>query len=206
MSSRPRICVEHGRVDLVRLADEAEVDDFLDIGTGIDHGAGDLAREHHVAVLAAKADRLAAGLVDEADDLLVDRAREHHLDDLDRRRVGDAQAAGEFRLDAEPLEHVADLRPAAVHDHRIDGGLLQQHDVAGEAPRHLLLAHGMAAVFHDDDLLVVALHVRQRFGEDVGDIVGRNGHRGLSRQSGGHVAGSNVAAPFSELRARAKEG
>ena len=57
-------------------------------------------------------------------------------------------------------------------------GLLQQHDVAGEAARQLLLAHGVAAVFHHDDLLVVALHVRQRLGQDAGDVVGRNGHRG----------------------------
>src|SRR5262249_20630367 len=49
----------------------------------------------------------------------------------------------------------------------------------GEALRHLLLAHGMAAIFHDDGLLVVTLHVRQRFGEDAGDIVGPNGHRGI---------------------------
>ena len=70
------------------------------------------------------------------------------------------------RLDAEPLEHRADLRPAAMHHHRIDRGLLQQHDVAREAARQLLVAHGVAAVLHDDDLLVVALHVRQRLGEE----------------------------------------
>ena len=144
-----------------------------------------LAGEHHVAVLAAQADRLAAGRVDEADDLLVDRAGQHHLDDLDGRRVGDAQAAGELRLDAEPLEHLADLRAAAMHHDRIDGGLLHQHDVAREAPRQVLVAHGVAAVFHHDDLLVVALHVRQRFRQDAGDVVGRNGHRGDLRTAGG---------------------
>ena len=122
---------------------------------------------HHVAVLAAQPDGLAAGGVDVADDLLVDRAGQHHLDDLDGRGVGDAQAGGEFRLDAELLEHGRDLRAAAVHHHRIDRGLLQQHDVAGEIARGLLLAHGMAAVFDDDDLLVVALHVRQRLRQDA---------------------------------------
>ena len=79
--------------------------------------------------------------------------------------------AGEFRLDAEPLEHLADLRPAAMHHHRVDGGLLHQHDVAGEALGQRLLAHGVAAVFHHDDFLVVALHVRQRLRQDMGDIV-----------------------------------
>ena len=164
----------------------------------------DLARLHHVAVLAAQPDGLAAGGVDVADDLLVDRAGQHHLDDLDGRRVGDAQAAGEFRLDAELLEHGLDLRAAAMHHHRIDRGLLEQDDVAGEVARRLLLAHGVAAVFHDDDLLVVALHVRQRLGQDAGlrlrvDL-GRFAHRfglvgaGGSSRCGG--APDNASAPF----------
>ena len=37
--------------------------------------------------------------------------------------------------------------------------------------RRCLVAHGVAAVFHHDDFLVVALHVGQRFGEDAGDVV-----------------------------------
>ena len=37
--------------------------------------------------------------------------------------------------------------------------------------RQRLLAHGVAAVFHHHDLLVIALHVRQRLRQDVGDIV-----------------------------------
>ena len=52
-----------------------------------------LRADHHVAVLAAQPDRLAAGFVDVADHLLVDRAGEHHFDDLERLLVGDAQAA-----------------------------------------------------------------------------------------------------------------
>ena len=127
----------------------------------------DFARLHHVAVLAAKPDGLAAGGVDVADDLLVDRAGQHHLDDLDGLFVGDAQAVDEFRLDAELLQHGGDLRAAAVHHHRIDRGLLEQHHVAGEIARGLLLAHGVAAIFHHDDFLVVALHVRQRLGQDA---------------------------------------
>ena len=173
---------------VLRLADEAEIDHLLDVGIrDRRRWAGDLAGQHHVAVLAAQPDRLAAGLVDVAHDLLVDRAGEHHLDDLDGRGVGDAQAGGEFRLDAEPLEHLADLRPAAVHHHRVDGGLLHQHDVAGEIARDLLLAHGVAAVFHHDGLLVVALHVRQRLRQDAGDVVGRDGH-------GGHGATGRLVA------------
>src|SRR5262249_33180986 len=36
--------------------------------------------------------------------------------------------------------------------------------------------HGMTTIFHDDDLVVVLLHVRQCFGEDAGDIERRYGH------------------------------
>ena len=77
---------------------------------------------------------------------------------------------GEFRLDAEPLEHGRDLRPAAMHHHRIDRGLLQQHDVAGKGFGGFLGAHGMAAIFDDDGFLVILLHMRQRFRQDAGLI------------------------------------
>jgi len=56
--------------------------------------------------------------------------------------------------------------------HRIDRGLFQEHDVAGEIARGLLVAHGVAAIFHHHGRLVVALHVRQGFGQDAG-LVGR---------------------------------
>ncbi len=55
-----------------------------------------------------------------------------------------------------------------MHHHGIDRGLLEQHDVAGEIARGLFVAHGVAAIFYDDDFLVVLLHVRQRFRQDAG--------------------------------------
>ena len=53
--------------------------------------------------------------------------------------------------------------------------------------RGVFLAHGVAAVFDHDDFLVVALHMRQRFGEDAGlfERAGRFvGHVGVSDRSG----------------------
>ena len=126
---------QHRDVDLVGLADKAEVDHPLDVRIGVDHGARQFARDHHVAVLAAQPDRLAAGFVDVADHLFVDEAGEHHLDDFQRLLVGDAQPRLVLRLHADPLEHGLDLRAAAVHHDRIDRGLLEQHDVAGEFAR-----------------------------------------------------------------------
>src|SRR3546814_12423603 len=71
-------------------------------------------------ILARNADRAAAEPGDPADDLLVDLAREDHLGNLGGRRVGDAKPADKGRFDAELFQHRADLRPAAVHDDRID--------------------------------------------------------------------------------------
>jgi hypothetical protein len=115
-----------------------------------------------------KADSLAAGSIDVADDLLVDRSGQHHFDDLDSLFVRDPQAGSKFRFDAELLEHGFDLGPASMHDHRVDSSLFEQDDVAGKIARHLFLAHGVAAVFHHDDLLVVALHGWQRLYQNAG--------------------------------------
>jgi hypothetical protein len=54
------------------------------------------------AVLAGQADRLAAGLIDQVDNILVDLAAEHHFDDFHRFGVGDAHPLDEFALLADP--------------------------------------------------------------------------------------------------------
>ena len=62
---------------------------------------------------------------------------------------------------------------------------------AANPARRRLVAHGVAAVFHDHDLLVVALHVRQGLRQDAGDVVRADGHGtelwALGVRSGGAV-------------------
>ena len=55
-----------------------------------------------------------------------------------------------------------------MHHHRIDGGLLEQHDVAGECLGDIFSAYGMAAIFDDDGFIVIFLHVRQCFRQNAG--------------------------------------
>jgi hypothetical protein len=74
----------------------------------------------------------------------------------------------ELALDAELLEHRADLRSAAMDDNDIDADHLHQDDVLGEVARSLGIAHGMAAIFHHERLAGITLHIRQRFGQDLG--------------------------------------
>ena len=91
-----------------------------------------LARADEGAVLAGQADGAAAVLVDQIDDVLVDLPAEHHLDHVHGLGVGDAHALDELALLAEALEQVVDLRPAAVHHHRVHADQLEQHHVARE--------------------------------------------------------------------------
>ena len=70
-----------------------------------------------------------------------------------------------------------------MYDDGVDAGLFEQHDVAGELARLGLVAHGVAAVFHDHGGIVVAQHVRQRLHQDFGLLLGigleRLGHEGF---------------------------
>jgi hypothetical protein len=82
--------------------------------------------------------------------------------------VGDADAVPELRLDPEPIQHLVDLRTAAVDDDRVDPDVLQQHHVLCEPILERRVRHRMAAVFHDDGLAAERADVRQGFDQDVG--------------------------------------
>ena len=127
----------------------------------------DLACQDQVAVLAADADGDAAAFVDVGHDRLVDRAGQDHLDDLHGRGIGDAQAVHEGALDADPLQHLVDLRAAAMDHDRVHADLLHQHDVARDQVAELGIGHGVAAVLHDEGGVVVPAHVGQRLGDGL---------------------------------------
>ena len=55
-----------------------------------------------------------------------------------------------------------------MDDDRQHARLFQQHHILGEILGSRRIAHGMAAIFDDDNLLIVALHVRQRLGQRLG--------------------------------------
>ncbi len=65
-----------------------------------------------------------------------------------------------------------------MHHHRLDARLLEQNDVLGEILLRGGIAHGVAAILDHDHLLIIALHMRQRLGQDLGlDMdVGQIGH------------------------------
>ena len=162
-------------INLYGIAHVADVDRLHDVGLGVRH-LGDLLGHHQVGILAADTDRFAALAVDGGDDLLVDGAGQHHLDDIDSGLVGDAQAVDEIGLDLELLQHGGDLRAAAMHHDRVHARLLQVDDVLGEGVGQCLVAHGMPAELDDDRLLVIADQVRQRLGQDARLVLGIHLH------------------------------
>jgi hypothetical protein len=55
-----------------------------------------------------------------------------------------------------------------VNDDRVDAGLLEKRDIRGERLAEFGVAHGVAAVFHDDRLVFVTLHIGQRLCQKLG--------------------------------------
>ena len=50
----------------------------------------------------------------------------------------------------------------------MDAEQFQQDNIAGEGLGEFGVDHGMAAILDDDGLVVIALQVRQRFGQGAG--------------------------------------
>ena len=179
--------VDDRGVDAFGFADKAEVDDLFDGAAGIAGGALHLHGAYQTGVLARNAGSAATGALDPGDEFLVDRTGQHHFGHLRGGGIGDAQAIDEAAFDAQPLQHRADLRAAAMDDDGQDTDRLQQHDVFGKILRQCRIAHGMAAVFDDEDLARIALQIGQRFdqrfrlGEHFG--VGSMGHGSPIRRS-----------------------
>ena len=160
--------------------------DHGDVAVGqavVDHLGADLDDLAHQAVLlvqllgleesavqAAQANGPAAQVVDDGDQVLVHLAAENLLDDVHGLLVGVAKAVHEVGLLADLLQHVRDLRAAAVdHDHP-DADQVQQDDVADDGAAELVGDHGVAAVFDDHGLAVVFLNVGQGFHQGGGAL------------------------------------
>ncbi len=122
------------------------------------------------AVLAGEAYRLAALAVDLGHDGLVDLAPQHHFDHVHGRGIGQAHAFNKGRLDAHLEKHGVDLRPSAVHHHRVEPDKLQQGDVTREILLELVVHHGVTTVLDHDGHPRKAPDIRQRFDEYAGNL------------------------------------
>ena len=154
-------------VDVLDLADEAVIEAVALVK---------LDRLDHVVVHTGEADRFAAGVVDELDEVLVDLAAEDRLDDVHGLFVGITQAVDEFALLAGLLQHGGDLRTAAVDDDDPDTDERQHDDVVDDRSAQFFRDHRVPAVLDDDGLAIVPLDVGQRLDEGLCPLFRRDVH------------------------------
>ncbi len=171
--------MQHAGIDPVGFTDQTEIEVAFDLAIGIRDAAGELAGADQPAILARNTNGERAGAIDEADDLLVDRAGEDHFDHFDHGGIGDTEPFDEGGLNFQPGEHGVDLRAAAMDDDRVDADLLEQRDIGAELGGEVFLTHGMAAIFDDDGGAGIAAQVGQCVGQDFG-LRGRRDHRHIA--------------------------
>ena len=94
--------------------------------------------------------------------------------------VGIPQAVHKAGLDVQPLQHLADLRPAAVDHHHPDAHQGQQDDIGNHRLAQLLGDHSVAAIFYNDGFTGVFLNIRQGLGQYLGPIDFVEGHGSTS--------------------------
>ncbi len=77
-----------------------------------------------------------------------------------------------------------------MHDDRVDPDRLHQHHILGEIARGLGIAHGVAAIFHDEGRAGIALHIGQRLDERLG--LGEQGGIGGVISHAGPLTGTSA--------------
>ena len=81
---------------------------------------------------------------------------------------------------AQTLEHIADLRPAAVDHHHPDPHQGEQDQVGDHRLAQVLRDHGVAAVLHHHGLAVVLLDIGHGLGQHLCSVnQGRHGSNHL---------------------------
>jgi hypothetical protein len=146
-------------VDLLDVTDEADVGGDTVDGHAAPH------RGEQLSVLTGDADGVGPVGVDQPDEFTADLTEQHHPGHVEHFRCGDAKSTLEVAGDAEPGEHRADLRAAAVHDDRVNPAVAQEHHVGREGRLEHVVGHGVAAVLDHDDLAVQLLEPWQRLRE-----------------------------------------
>src|SRR5262249_43398446 len=73
----------------------------------------------------------------------------------------------ESALEADAIEHLVDLRAAAMDHDRVHADLLHQDDVTCHQVAELGVGHGVAAIFDHEGGVVVPAHKGQRLGDSL---------------------------------------
>ena len=110
--------------------------------------------------------------VDQSDKFTGNLARQNHTHHIHGLRRGDPQTSLEFRLNAQSLKHVRDLRASAMHHNRMQADLSQKNHIFSETGFEMIVDHRIAAIFDDDALSGEFLKPWQRLDQHFRLLVG----------------------------------
>ena len=100
-------------------------------------------------VITAKADRAHPGLLNMPHQRRVHLPDKHHLHHIQSRLIGDPKPVNKARLKPQPVQQLANLRPAAMHDDRSDAGIKQCQQILSQRPlQPRIIQHPPAAFNH----------------------------------------------------------
>ncbi len=189
------IAFEHSEdlgIDRMHFADMTQIDNFgyIKLRRHINAGAAlfhlriprhlHFACANQAAILARKANCLATGLVDIADNLLVDESGQYHFNHIHGLGIGNAHAVDKLCLFADSGQMLPDLRAAAMNHDRIDADLFEQRNIGGKTLLELLFNHRIAAIFDDDSLIGEALQIGESLNKGAGSGCGMPDHSSAS--------------------------
>ena len=110
--------------------------------------------------------RLAAVDLKKIDEGLIDLSRKDHLNDLYGFLIRHAESVDEFGLLADFFQHIRNFGTAAVNEHDLYADQREEHDVLHDLHFSFFVDHRVAAVFDNDDLIIIILYIRQRLRQD----------------------------------------
>ena len=129
-----------------------------------------LVRFQQGTIQTAQAHSFATGILQALDQILIDLARQHLLNNVHSLLVGDPHAIQELSLFADLFQHAVDLRPAAVDQHHVDAYQLHQNDVVHDVVFQILVNHGIAAIFHHNGFTRVFFDIGQGLYQNLGPL------------------------------------
>ena len=155
--------LHHAGVDADNVAHLPHVVFFVRVVAIVHH---QFAGADHGAVSAGQPYGFAAGLVYQADDVLLHFAAQNPLHHFHGFGVGHAHTFDELAFFTQALQEALNLGASAVDDHRIHTHELEQDHVFGKCFLQSGVGHSVAAVFDDQGFAVELTDVRQCLRED----------------------------------------
>ena len=162
---------DHAGVNRFNVAHLAHVVFF--VGIGVVHHLQFLGT-NQTTVTACQAHSLAAGLIDQAHNVLLHFTGQDPFHHFHGFGVGHAHALNELTFFAQAVQGRFNLRTTTMHHHWVHAHQFQKHHIFGKVGLQSRVGHGVAAVFDDQGLAVKLADVGQSLRQNFCFVARRN--------------------------------